>query len=97
MNINQSIRLHIGDAISGIASSMLAIFKDVDTAKDAVMKLNGKKLSDKLFYELTPYVNRKLWENLADEIESKVMYSKDNENLYKNMLSDMIDVVSMFN
>lgn len=97
MNINQSIRLHIGDAISNIASSMLAIFKDADAAKEAAMKLNGKKLSDKLFYELSSYVDRKLWENLADEIESKVMYSKDNENLYKNMLSNMIDVVSMFN
>lgn len=104
MSMNSVIKMHISDVVNTIA---LEVLKNNDNdekkAVEVIKEMSTPILMDKLFYNLSSYVERKFWPDLNDALADKFLYyiflpetAEENVRQLKLMIMNTITIISLF-
>lgn len=103
MSMNSVIKMHISDVVNTIA---LEVLKNNDNdekkAVEVIKEMSTPILMDKIFYNLSSYVERKYWADLDDTLADKFLYTflpeiaEKNVRQLKLMIMNTITIISLF-
>lgn len=103
MSMNSVIKMHISDVVNIIASEVLKNNdNDEKKAIEVIKEMSTPVLMDKLFYNLSSYVERKYWPDLDDALADKFLYTfipktaEENVRQLKLMIMNTITIISLF-
>lgn len=103
MSMNSVIKMHISDVVNTIVLEVLKN-NDNDEKKgvEVIKEMSTPVLMDKLFYNLSSYVERKYWPDLDDALADKFLYTfipetaEENVRQLKLMIMNTITIISLF-
>lgn len=103
MSMNSVIKMHISDVVNIIASEVLKNNdNDEKKAVEVIKEMDTPILMDKVFYNLSSYVERKFWSSLDDALSDKFLYTflpetaEENVRQLKLMIMNTITIISLF-
>ena len=101
--MNTVIKMRISDVVNTIALEVLNNNdNDEKKAVEAINEMSASVIIDKLFNNLSSYVERKFWPSLDDALSDKFMYTflpetaEENVRQLKLMIMNTITIISLF-